>query len=155
MSRENWLKSESVSVSNLPSGKLRVAHLFFFLSPLILIIPHNMSRKILSTPVQKQTKSRQTNRLQYSVFIKLLSQRFTIWERIGLHLHRKTQCHADSSWEKSQAKDLHGKLKDTINGWKIILFTAWQNWSGRTHQQALQMTKTGTWIFKVYLWTIT
>lgn len=128
MSRENWLKSESVSVSSLPSGTLRVEHLFFFLSPLILIIPHNMSRKILSMPVQKQTKSRQTNRLQYSVFIKLLSQRFTIWERIGLHLHRKTQCHADSSWEKSQTKDLHGKLKDTINGWKIIYSLAELKW---------------------------
>lgn len=33
----------------------------------------------------------------------------------------------------SQAKDLHGKLKEAINGCKTVLFTAWQKLSDSAH----------------------
>lgn len=87
--------------------------LLFFLPPHAPIIPHNMSRKNIKHASPKANKSLQHSKYLASCFCKVLQfeQEFAL---IFMGKHNATQIPSEK--DLSQAKDLHGKLKEAING---------------------------------------
>lgn len=106
---------------------------FFFLSLSSLPVIHNISSK------SAKNASSKANRKQANKFLQnYLASCF----RKGLQMEQESALAfianhnaTDIPHEKnlSQAKDFHGRLKEAIYSWKVILFTARQKLSDRAH----------------------